>query len=358
MIFSQEIDSRRPKPRAHYLPSRMEQNQGLSQGSLRNSHRETHAVQRKPAAASLQNLAIKVLEGSLDDLVIRQRLDTAQAEPFLKRAPFYVLENEGRAEPGYLVCMPEKPAVYLQWRRGKSGGGGNYIGYTLRLRLSSYVSEGGGSVLVVTLDDITHSLRFEDVVVWRGTNLARSQPYSKRREVLKQFIESHWVPDARLLGGIFASVAQPMSLEAFQAKQDWNGVYSVDFIPETAGKRRYYVQIEKRQEVQVGPAGLKQNRIVASRPAAAAPPVAPPAPSAPQPAVASRKARAVPVDKMPDVYDLYGEDGLPISRASVQQFALSQTLRKRFQEGGEIWVVAGWRAEFGGYEIQALAGNN
>jgi hypothetical protein len=344
----------------------MEQNQGLSQGSLRNSHRETHAVQRKPAAASLQNLAIKVLEGSLDDLVIRQRLDTAQAEPFLKRAPFFVLENEGRAEPGYLICMPEKPAVYLQWRRGKSGGG-SYIGYTLRLRLSSYVSEGGGSVLVATLDDITHSLRFEDVVVWRGTNLARSQPYSKRREVLKQFIESHWVPDARLLGGIFASVAQPMSLEAFQAKHDWNGVYSVDFIPETAGKRRYYVQIENRQDVQVGPAGLKQNRIVVSRPAAptnpvvsVAQPVPAPAPAAPaaQPAAASRKARAVPVDKMPDVYDLYGEDGLPISRASVQQFALSQLLRKKIQEGSAIWVTAGWRAEFGGYEIQALAANN
>jgi hypothetical protein len=222
-------------------------------------------------------------------------------------------------------------------------------------------------VLVATLDDITHSLRFEDVVVWRGTNLARSQPYSKRREVLKQFIESHWVPDARLLGGIFASVAQPMSLEAFQAKHNWNGVYSVDFIPETAGKRRYYVQIEKRQDVQVGPAGLKQNRIVASRPAAPANPVvsvaqpvpaaAPAAPAA-QPAATSRKARAVPVDKMPDVYDLYGEDGLPISRASVQQFALSQLLRKKIQEGSAIWVTAGWRAEFGGYEIQALVANN
>jgi hypothetical protein len=53
---------------------------------------------------------------------------------------------------------------------------------------------------------------------------------------------------------------------------------------------------------------------------------------------------------MPDVYDLYGEDGLPIGRASVQQFKLSMILR----ETKDAWVMAKWRSEFGGYEISGL----
>ena len=68
-----------------------------------------------------------------------------------------------------------------------------------------------------------------------------------------------------------------------------------------------------------------------------------------------RRARAAPVDKMPDVYDLYEESGLPISRASVQQFALSQALRKACETEPEVWVLARWRAEFGGYEIVGRA---
>ncbi len=110
--------------------------------------------------------------------------------------------------------------------------------------------------------------------------------------------------------------------------------------------------LEERLRSAEGPAGLKQERrttaALASAPLAAAPP--PPAPAAPTPTVPQRRARAVPVEKMPDVYDLYDEAGLPISRASVQQFTLSQQLRTK----KEAWVQARWRTEFGGYEIIAL----
>jgi hypothetical protein len=57
---------------------------------------------------------------------------------------------------------------------------------------------------------------------------------------------------------------------------------------------------------------------------------------------------------MPDVYDLFGEDGYPISRASVQQFSLSQKIRAA-AAAGHTWVLAAWRPDFGGYEIQGLA---
>ena len=308
------------------------ESQGLSQGSLRNSHREIHAVKRKHAPALFQQLARKVLESCSQDLVLRQRLDPERAEVPLKKGTFFVLENEGRAEPGFLIFLPGKPAIYYQFRRRR----GTIVPdvSTLRMRVSSTVSEGGATVLIATLDDVLHTLRLEDVWMWRGNGLTASQTYTQRREKLKEFIEYHWVPDARLLGGIFTTVAQPLSMEKFAEKKTWDLCNSVEFIPDMPGKRRMVWFLEAQVKAAEAHAGLKQHR----EPIAVAAPI---------------KMRAVPVEKMPDVYDLFGEDGVSVSRASVQQFSLSLTLRKA-AEKGELWVFAMWRPEFSGYEITRL----
>ncbi len=331
--------------------------QGLSEGSLRNSHRETHVVRRKPAPAAFQELARKLVESCSDDLLIRQQLRAPEKmEAVLKRGTFYALENEGRADAGYLVFLPGKPAIYLQPRRRKEGG--IFLqGSTLRLRVSPTVSEGGGSVLIATLDDVFHTLRLEDVWMWRGQALVKTVDYSKRREKLKEFVERFWVPDARLLGGIFTTVAQPMSLEEFAQKGNWDGVQSVEFFPEQAGRRRMTLILEEYVKRAEAHAGLKQERVEVV-PVAQVQSQIPPHPAQPKneivatPAVAERRAYAKPVDKLPDVYDLYDDAGLPISRASVQQFVLSQKLRTA---GSNVPVIARWRPEFGGYEIAGLA---
>jgi len=309
--------------------------QGLSQGSLRNSHRETHAVKRKRAPALFQELARKLVESCSQDLVLRQRLDPERAEVPLKRGTFFALENEGRAEPGFLVFLPGKPAIYIQFRKG-SGANAS----TLRLRVSAAVSEGGGSVLVATLDDVLHSLRLEDVWMWRGEILAGRQTYTQRREKLKEFVQYHWVPDARLLGGIFTTVAQPISMEKFAEKKVWDNCNSVEFIPDMPGKRRMIWYLEAQQKAAEAHSALKQFRE----------PVAP-VPIHEQPTTC--RARAAPVDKMPDVYDLFSQDGSIIGRASVQQFRLSSILRTA-AEKGDIFVRANWRKEFNGYEISGL----
>jgi hypothetical protein len=234
--------------------------QGLSAGSLRNSHRETHVVRRKPAPAAFQELARKLVESCSEDLLIRQPLRAPEKmEAVLKRGTFYALENEGRAEAGFLVFLPGKPAIYLQPRRRKEGG--VFLqGSTLRLRVSTTVSEGGGSVLIATLDDVFHTLRLEDVWMWRGQAIAGTVDFSKRREKLKEFVERFWVPDARLLGGIFTTVAQPMSLEEFAQKGDWEGCQSVEFFPEQAGRRRMTLILEEYVRRAEAHAGLKQER--------------------------------------------------------------------------------------------------
>jgi hypothetical protein len=327
------------------------ENQGLSTGSIRNSHREIHAVRRKYAPASFQELARKLVESCYEDLVIRQRLDPERAQAPLKKGEFYVLENEGRAEPGFIVFLPGKPAIYVQYRRAKHGEAG-WRANTLRMRVSSSLSDGGGTILIATLDDVLHRLRLEDVWMWRGVSVVRDQPYSNRREYLKEFVGHHWVPDARLLGGIFTSIAQPMSLDAFAAKKDWAECHSVEFIPEMCGRRRMVWFLEAQVKAAEAHAGLKQVRANATLPVATTVAAATQEHSIIEPENSHRKVRAVPVDNLPDLYDLYGKDGLPISRASVQQFALSRMLRAA---GKEAWVIAEWSKEFGGYTIISMA---
>jgi len=254
------------------------------------------------------------------------------------------------------------------------------------MRVSTSLSDGGGTILIATLDDVLHHLRLEDVWMWRGDQVVRKQGYSARREYLKEFVSHHWVPDARLLGGIFTSIAQPISLEAFAAKKVWDNCHSVEFIPEAVGRRRMVWFLEIQMKAAEAHAGLKQDRapqlVAASampqaasampraasampqaasampQAAAAMPRVAPRPPPRPQPLPqdpkAERRVRAVAIPSLPDIYELYGEDGMPISRASVQQFALSKALREATSTGADVWVTAAWNSDFGGYMIVGI----
>jgi len=211
------------------------------------------------------------------------------------------------------------------------------------MRVSTNLSEGGGSILIATLDDVLHRLRLEDVWMWRGASVIGKEGFSKRREYLNEFVKHHWVPDARLLGGIFTSIAQPLSLEEFAAKKDWTTCHSVEFIPELPGKRRMVWFLEARMKAAEAHAGLKQMR---QETIVTIPSVAPPS--------TPRRVHAVPVDRLPDIYDLIGDDGQIFDRGSVQQFALSKSLREASKVPGGAPVTIEWNAEFAGYMITQL----
>ena len=321
--------------------------QGLAEGTLRNSHRDTHAVRLRPAPRQVGDKARMLVDRcSQSGTIIRQHLDIERMKQPLQKGLFYVIENDGNAEPGFLVFLPGQQApVFLQTKtRGPPPS-------TLRMRVSPTLGEGGGSILIATLDTIQHTLRLEDVWMWKGVGVFDTTGYSKRRELLKEFVEKCWVPDARLLGGIVASVLNPKSMAEFLEDPP---VHGVELIPEAAGKRRVWYKstdplqrapnahrsepVSEHKQSQQGMKNTAQYQTIA-------PPVQP---------ILSRKALATPVDKMPDIYDLYDEQGLPISRASVQQFSLSQELRSVMKPEG-VWVVIEWRKDFGGYAIAKLA---
>jgi hypothetical protein len=242
----------------------------------------------------------------------------------LQKGVFYVAENEGKSQPGFLVFLPGKQAVvYLQTKERAPPPA------MLRMRVSPYVSEGGGSVFVANLDTIAHTLRIEDVWMWRGESLFTTTPYSQRRELLREFVEQHWIPDTRLMGGITTTILNPISLAELCTKS-LVGTSTIDLIPEQPGKRRMWYMVDTKPIAK-----------------AVAKPVAEPTKETKHPT----RGLAFKVDNIPDIYDIYDEKKTLICRASVQFFALSQEMRSKCSTDEGQWVNISWRDDFKGYEI-------
>jgi hypothetical protein len=324
--------------------------QGLQEGTIRNSHRDIHAVKAKVAPKQVAEKARALIERcSESGAYIRQRLDIDRMKLPLQKSLLYVIENDSHAEPGFLVFLPGQQAPVFVSTRTKG-----VHPSTLRMRVSPTLGDGGGSVFIATLDAIQHTLRLEDVWMWKGDPIFNTLGYSKRREYLREFVEHLWVPDARLLGGIMTSILNPKSLSEY-LENSVGLSYMVEFLPELPGKRRMWYKfgpdIQKRQApVPVLPRFGGNPEVKQMPPAKPLDrPLAIPTPiKINQNAI--RKALAKPVDKMPDIYDLFDEQGVPISRASVQMFSLAQQLRSQMRPEG-VWVSIKWRHEFGGYEI-------
>jgi hypothetical protein len=203
------------------------------------------------------------------------------------------------------------------------------------MRVDQSLGQGGGTVLIATLDKVQHVLRLEDVWIWKGTNLYETETFTKRREKLKSFIENHWIPDARLMGGIKTIVANPKALAHLETISETT-CFSIDLIPDAPNRRRFTFQLQETKFVK------PQEPVL--------PPVQTLKPESPQqPTVKKVTANAVRIEGLPDVYDLFTKDGMPLSRAAVQQLTLSQALQS--YKGSTIPVHAEWKSEFGRYEI-------
>ena len=348
-------------------------------GSIRNSHRDTNPIKRKFAPKKLAEAARALVDGcSATGPIIRQRLDVERMKQPLQKGLFYVIENDGMAEPGFLVFLSGAAPVFLQTKTKAAPP------CTLRMRVSPTLGEGGGSILIATLDAIQHTLRIEDVWMWKGQAVYDTQGYSKRRDYLKEFVERCWVPDARLMGGIQTTILNPRSVQAFM-ETPATSVSTIELIPEMAGKRRMWaggqpvppapLRIEKHNAAHsAAPQSTPQKKgdnLAESPPpqstsqkkggilAESTPPsifnLAGGAGGAACPPLDKNFTRAIAkaVDKMPDIYDLCDEDGRIVGQGSVQQFSLSQTLRsKKTAEG--VLVTVRWRDEFAGYEISGI----
>ena len=138
--------------------------QPIPEGSIRNSHRDSNPIKRKFAPKRVGDAARELVNScSQYGPIIRQRLDVERMKLPLQKGIFYAIENDGNAEPGFLVFLPGQAPVFLQTKTKAAPP------CTLRMRVSPTLGEGGGTVLIATLDLIQHSLRIEDVWMWKET---------------------------------------------------------------------------------------------------------------------------------------------------------------------------------------------
>ena len=158
---------------------------------------------------------------------------------------------------------------------------------------------------------------------------------------MKDFVQHHWIPDARLLGGIVSNVINPLPLSSLETLVDIEDYTKVFLIPETAGKRRFTFTLNDsiaKIDVREGYYGRKTSEPMLSIPIKTKP----------------TYAKAVRDTILPDVYELFDVDGKPLSKACVQQLDLSKKLK---EFSGDIMVNISFNEDFHKYEIVGLHKN-
>jgi len=320
----------------------------ITQGVLETSYRNTHAVILKRANEKTQKSAVEYLNTHCQDLVVAQRLTPDKAEKPLTYGKFYLTSYQGKCEPGFIVFLPNQSPVFVRFhlsKREREQTRGGPICYIMRLRVSSIVNE--GSVFVAALDPNSHLMILEDIYVWRNENIFNKQAFSKRRELMKEFAEIHWIPDARLLGGIITEISQPKPLSSFQTLIENRESHRIDFIPESAMKRRFYILVNETQgqlsssDGYYGRATKEKIVLPKLEEKIEEPKVEEP----------KKEARAVKVPLLPDVYDLFDSNNGSLGRAAIQQLELSKILK---EVKGDIYVSIHHNTEFNRYEIISL----
>ena len=328
----------------------MMQQEQIAQGSLQSSHRNTHAIVLKKALPHAQNAAIEFLTNNLQDLVICQRLNSVDTNnkigSLFTKATFFVHSTNTKAEPGFLVFLNKNMPTYVRYNLSKKEREftkGHPLCYSLRMRVSQEIYK--GSVFIVSLDAVNHSMLIEDVYVYKGKNVFNGESFTQRRNYMKDFVQHHWIPDARLLGGIVSNVINPLPLSSLETLVDVEDYTKVFLIPETAGKRRFTFTLNDsiaKIDVREGYYGRHTTENLRIHEKSV------PIESKPT------YAKAVRDTILPDVYELFDVDGKPLSKACVQQLDLSKKLK---EFSGDIMVNISFNEDFHKYEIVGLHKN-
>lgn len=155
----------------------------------------------------------------------------------IRNAPMMTAKRPGFARSGYLCFYPPlKVAIFVEDSDHRKDQEVVRPPKTtiMRMRHSPAIYNSGGSVFAATLNVSDSTLWIEDVLVWEGQPIWKTQPFSRRWTQLKSWFENDWTEDPNLQRGLIVKPRNPQPLESFQSEPGdvW------EFIPEDAGKRR------------------------------------------------------------------------------------------------------------------------
>lgn len=255
------------------------------------------------------------------DFRIRQPLFEEKIAQTIGKHIYYVLGNEQKFEPGFLVCMVNKPIIFINSRF--------QYGFHLRLRLHTSIQQ-KGAIFQATLDTVHSTLRIEDVLFYCG-ECQFQHPYSKRYQVLQNFYENAFVQDLRL-STVRVFLAEPKPLSSFKEEVESNQYNSIDLIPEQGGRRRWNISLVVKERAPapfVPDLPTSRSTLLDTKP---------------------NRAKAVKVAGLPDTFDLFVNEE-SIGRAAIQSLDVSIKLRGM----KEANVSVDWEEEFHRYKITGLA---
>lgn len=271
------------------------------------------------------------LEGSFMHTHIRYPLNIEKSEEFLSNEKILLIGNEGRSDPGFLCFLPRKPVLFLKCRLD--------AGFYLRLRVESSLFQKGTVFLATThLQTVT----VQDCWMWQGESLT-NQPYSKRFAFVQKFLSSYIVQDPRL-SGFEIQAAHHHPLNAFQQLVESQEYASIDLIPESAKRRRFFY----RTEIQAKPSSRIQQKSNQQSQSQSSHHVSN---SYSGPLIAYAKN----IQGLPDTFDLFSSDKKHIGEAAVQEEEVSAILRQESQNTSSVLVKVVWNSWLDSFEIKQVA---
>jgi hypothetical protein len=316
-------------------------------GSIRGSGIRGSSFRPTQAEQALLATAKQFLENFQFDTRVRQLLHEDKLEQSVGKHKYYILGNEQKYEPGFLCFMKGHPIVFLSSRF--------QYGYVLRMRVqpSLYQSQ---ALFIGTLDTVYASFRLEDVWYMNGKAYFQ-EPFSKRYDALQTFYSTQFVQDKHF-SGFTVDIAKFHRLSDLQRIVNSKEFYSVDFVPEHGGRRRWHlplafthrqVQQEDAPFQEKGPEKTVMEKVIPAGSVA----------SPPQPNTNHTEAIARKIIGMPDTYALQSKTNLDLGRAAVQTAGVSMLLRNEFtsKKCESVPVSIQWYEEFQRYKITGILEN-
>lgn len=306
----------------------------MEQPSLRSSTPRGTECKLRRTEPALHETTKRFVESLCPDIRISQYADLQFTSKKLAHDTWYWLEPIAGGRVGYLVLLPDQPAVWIDEQCKQS--------YRIQLRVSMmlYTSP---SVFIATLNKTVGVLRLEDA--WHVSGVSQLDiPFTKRWQETLDMYTHKYKADLQLQQGLRIELAEFKPLSAIKT---WSPMPSMLFAQGEVAPRRLRVQINDdnkakelpRVELALVPfysrqtaTPVKQKKVVDT------------------PMFVDEKdiiARAVPHEEYPDTYNLWiGSEKKGF--AAVQDIELSRKLRS---SGKEVNVRVAWNSEFNMYEI-------
>ena len=339
------------------------------QASIRSSQVRGNSVRLRRTDQTLHETTQRFVESLSKDIRISQFADPEYASKKLETDIWYWLTPVDSGRPGYLVFLPNQPAIWIDEVFRQS--------FCIPIRVSQSVHQ-QKSVCIASLDKQDSLLRLEDAWMINGEFL-RSKSFSNRWNKLLDFFTSHYKKDSILQQGLRIDLAEFSKLSDFETiMNSMNSPSNLYAQGETSPRRlricfQPYVKQPVPQKVQETPSGSRPvpytRTPVSTHSKSKSPSVTKTNPLQKSPSndldpslthtstkedtdTLEGKQRAIltPHDTYPDTYYITIHNQKK-GYAAVQDLDLSIELTKRVEQKLPLTATVEWNSEFNMYEI-------